>query len=502
MILNLPRRAQDGAGHEARRGGLDAHAAGAGLVPHAAGRRQGRRGHAALPGAGRPLRLHAAAAQRRGGRLHGAQEPRRGRAAAARGRPEGPEQRGHAHQPHRRQRAPEQAHPPVHPAAAAGGAGEPVARELRHAGPGLLRDGGHLCVDTERRQEATREKMHLYVVKPNSSLRARKPSLSRGAADHRASNSPSSLGCCRGGTLTRQLLVHEFSLGEQHPPLALLAVREHLIHQAEGDGFTQLLKERANSFCQQQQQQTTLSAQREARVAGDGERVHRRLLQDARGCGHELNTIIRAVLSDFCCCCCLPRTVGLAAAPVQLLEAQVHEERAVDEHAVGVALDLEVGEQHVGAEEREDLVHDVGLVLGRGRRRPAGARLDGQDGAAAGLLRLQLVERRVIRRHAARLSDRARRREERVCDAADDATTKLKSVAAKYPESLSQDTLQQLVKVEELRKTDIMSRTRSKKTADGMHRGVEPFPGMKTAPVLTSHVGRNLQRFAEKGFVC
>lgn len=64
------------------------------------------------------------------------------------------------------------------------------------------------------------------------------------------------------------------------------------------------------------------------------------------------------------------RTVGLGVASVQLLEAQVHEERAVDEHAVGVALDLEVGEQHVGAEEREDLVHDVGLVLGRGGAGP------------------------------------------------------------------------------------------------------------------------------------
>jgi hypothetical protein len=107
-------------------------------------------------------------------------------------------------------------------------------------------------------------------------------------------------------------------------------------------------------------------------------------------------------------------TVRLVGASVQLLKTKMHEERAVDEHAVGAAFDLEVGEQHIGAEEREDLVHDVVLALRRRWSGSASTRLDGQDGASAGLLRVQLVERRVIRRHD---GSTISRREERVCDA-------------------------------------------------------------------------------------
>ncbi|GMG15777.1 unnamed protein product [Phytophthora fragariaefolia] len=83
---------------------------------------------------------------------------------------------------------------------------------------------------------------------------------------------------------------------------------------------------------------------------------------------------------------------------------------------------------------------------------------------------------------------------------ADDAVAKVKAAMAQYPERLSDSTKAQLLKIEQQRfNNQAVLAKMTKKTEDGMRRDMEPFPGMKTAPILTSHVGRSQQRFAEDG---
>ncbi|KAE8979503.1 hypothetical protein PF011_g22820 [Phytophthora fragariae] len=72
----------------------------------------------------------------------------------------------------------------------------------------------------------------------------------------------------------------------------------------------------------------------------------------------------------------------------------------------------------------------------------------------------------------------------------------LRAVAKKYPEGLSEETLHQLVMVEKMRKTDIATYN---KAAGIMYREMDPFPGMKVAPVLESTSGRENQLYAEDG---
>ncbi|GMF62826.1 unnamed protein product [Phytophthora fragariaefolia] len=83
---------------------------------------------------------------------------------------------------------------------------------------------------------------------------------------------------------------------------------------------------------------------------------------------------------------------------------------------------------------------------------------------------------------------------------ADDVAAQVKAAMAKYPEELSASTLSQLLKIEQQRPKDkAVFAKMTKKTEDGMRRHIEPFPGMKTAPILNSHVGRAQQRFTDDG---
>ncbi|KAE8974275.1 hypothetical protein PR001_g25726 [Phytophthora rubi] len=72
----------------------------------------------------------------------------------------------------------------------------------------------------------------------------------------------------------------------------------------------------------------------------------------------------------------------------------------------------------------------------------------------------------------------------------------LRAVAKKYPGGLREETLHQLVMVEKMRKTDIATYN---KEAGIMYREMDPFPGMKVAPVLESSTGRANQLYAEDG---
>ncbi|EGZ07699.1 hypothetical protein PHYSODRAFT_463206, partial [Phytophthora sojae] len=60
--------------------------------------------------------------------------------------------------------------------------------------------------------------------------------------------------------------------------------------------------------------------------------------------------------------------------------------------------------------------------------------------------------------------------------------------------------LKQLRKVEEQRLKDLPKMgSVTKRTPDGMRREIEPYPGMKVAPTLTSNIGRADQRFTADG---
>lgn len=85
---------------------------------------------------------------------------------------------------------------------------------------------------------------------------------------------------------------------------------------------------------------------------------------------------------------------------VQFREALQDKQDAVDEQAVGAALDFEVAEERVGAEQVEGFLDDVVLLVGRVCRPPV-LGVDGeQHEVADGLGRpLQGVERRVVRGH-------------------------------------------------------------------------------------------------------
>ncbi|KAG6612372.1 putative secreted RxLR effector protein [Phytophthora cinnamomi] len=78
----------------------------------------------------------------------------------------------------------------------------------------------------------------------------------------------------------------------------------------------------------------------------------------------------------------------------------------------------------------------------------------------------------------------------------DDAAQKVKAAMTHYPAGLSKSTVQQLVNAERQRLLDIDLKL-SKKTAEGMRRPMQEFKGMKKAPILTSHVGRDAQRYAD-----
>ncbi|GMF16652.1 unnamed protein product [Phytophthora lilii] len=74
------------------------------------------------------------------------------------------------------------------------------------------------------------------------------------------------------------------------------------------------------------------------------------------------------------------------------------------------------------------------------------------------------------------------------------------NVLKRYPEVLEPSAVAQLVKVEEQRMKDVaLLKQMNKKKPDGLQRPIESFPGMKTAPVKESHVGRDQQRYAEDG---
>ncbi|GMF42862.1 unnamed protein product [Phytophthora fragariaefolia] len=81
---------------------------------------------------------------------------------------------------------------------------------------------------------------------------------------------------------------------------------------------------------------------------------------------------------------------------------------------------------------------------------------------------------------------------------ADEVVAKIKAAMAEYPERLSGSAKEQLLKIEQQRILDqaVLAKM-TKKTEDGMRRDMEPFPGMKTSPILKSHGGRGKQRYAE-----
>ncbi|KAE8985883.1 hypothetical protein PR001_g22763 [Phytophthora rubi] len=82
----------------------------------------------------------------------------------------------------------------------------------------------------------------------------------------------------------------------------------------------------------------------------------------------------------------------------------------------------------------------------------------------------------------------------------DDVAGKVQAAMTKYPAGLSESTLQQLMKVEQKRLQDIeLLGKMTKKTTDGMRRDIKPFQGMKTAPIMHSHVGRDMQRYLDNG---
>ncbi|KAE9276183.1 hypothetical protein PF008_g29154 [Phytophthora fragariae] len=82
----------------------------------------------------------------------------------------------------------------------------------------------------------------------------------------------------------------------------------------------------------------------------------------------------------------------------------------------------------------------------------------------------------------------------------DDITPKVKAAMKNYPEGLSASALKQLRQVEEQRiKYAPLFAKMNNKSREGMQREIKPFPGMKTAPTMTSHVGRNEQVYTDKG---